>query len=102
MERKNRTKEKITDLVFDKGNKPKDINCMFDITEYASKPDKKEAAYIKNRIPNLEIKKYSLDEILNNIVKGKTIIPSGIKANAKKILKDNNYFCWILIIPKME
>ena len=89
---KNRTKEKITDLVFDKGNKPKDINCMFDIIEHTSKPDKKEAAYIKNRIPNLEIKKYSLDEILNNIVKGKTIIPSGIKANAKQNFKGQQLF----------
>ena len=89
---KNRIKEKITDLVFDKGNKPKDINCMFDITEHTSKPDKKEAAYIKNRIPNLEIKKYSLDEILNNIVKGKTIIPSGIKANAKQNFKGQQLF----------
>lgn len=89
---KNRTKEKITDLVFDKGNKPKDINCMFDITEYTSKPDKKEAAYIKKRIPYLEIKKYSLDEILNNIVKGKTIIPSGIKANAKQNFKGQQLF----------
>lgn len=89
---KNRTKEKITDLVFDKGNKPKDINCMFDIIEHTSKPDKKEAAYIKNRIPNLEIKKYSLDEILNNIVKGKTIIPSGIKSNAKQNFKGQQLF----------
>lgn len=89
---KNRTKEKIKDLVFDKGNKPKDINCMFDIIEHTSKPDKKEAAYIKNRIPNLEIKKYSLDEILNNIVKGKTIIPSGIKSNAKQNFKGQQLF----------
>lgn len=89
---KNRIKEKITDLVFDKGNKPKDINCMFDIIEHTSKPDKKEAAYIKNRIPNLEIKKYSLDEILNNIVKGKTIIPSGIKSNAKQNFKGQQLF----------
>lgn len=81
---KNRTKEKVSDIVFDNANKPEKISCMFDIVEHTTKPDGKEAAKIKNRISNLEMKQYILEELLDNIIKGKTIIPAGIKSNAKE------------------
>ena len=87
-----RTKEKITDIVFDKANKPEKIVCMFDIVEYNSKPNGKEAAKIKNRIPSLERKQYTLQEILDSIVKGKTIIPAGIKSNAKQNFINQSIF----------
>lgn len=89
---KNRRKEKIEDIVFEKGEDNKQIICMFDTKEHTSKPDGKEVAIIKNRIPNLQMQYNKLDEILDNIVKGKTIIPAGIKANAKANFKEQAVF----------
>lgn len=89
---KKRVKEKITDLVFDKANSTSEIICMFDDKENARKPDGKEAAIIKNKIHNLQMKKYTLDQILENIKKGKTIIPAGIKSNAKQNFKCQQVF----------
>ena len=89
---KNRTKEKITDLVFDKTTPPNEIICMFDNKEHTTKPDGKEAAIIKNRITNLQMKKYTLAEVLENISKGKTIIPAGIKSNARLNFKGQQVF----------
>ncbi|MBQ2835784.1 MAG: hypothetical protein IJE68_02990 [Clostridia bacterium] len=73
---------KANEIVFSKGNTTNNIICMFDSIEYRSKPQKEQIGYIKNRIPNLKMQEYSLDEIKEYIIKGKTIIPSGIKGNA--------------------
>lgn len=89
---KNRTKEKVIDLVFDKTNPAKEIICMFDDKEHTIKPDGKEAAIIKNKIQNLQMRKYTLDQILESITKGKTIIPAGIKSNAKQNFKGQQVF----------
>lgn len=89
---KNRTKEAITDLVFDESDPAKEIICMFDDKEHIVKPDGKEAAIIKNKIQKLQMKKYTLEQIIENITKGKTIIPAGIKSNAKQNFKGQQVF----------
>ena len=65
--------------------------CMFDNVEYSHKPT--DCWAIKNRIEKLEMKKYSIEEIQKNILKGKTLIPAGIKDNAEKNFKLQQVFC---------
>lgn len=65
--------------------------CMFDNEEYTEKPTNLGA--IKNRIPNLKIKKYTIKEIQKNIIKGQTLIPAGIKGNTEKNWKGQQIFC---------
>ena len=90
-------KEKITrkkgkELYFKKSDKSNKIICMFDSQGYKSKPKKEQIAFIKNRISNLEMKDYTLQEVKNNIINGRTIIPSGIKGNAKDNWKKQQLF----------
>lgn len=89
---KNKSKEKVEELVLDEAQKAKEIICMFDDEKHTKKPEGKEAPIIKNKIPNLQMKKYTLNEILENITKGKTIIPAGIKSNAKQNFKGQQIF----------
>lgn len=66
------------------GNKPKQIICYFDEVEFNYKP-KNVVAEIKNRIQNNKFNIYkSVEEVQNEILKGKTCIPSAIKGNPKE------------------
>lgn len=52
------------------------IKCIFDDRCYAAKPESKEVGGIINRMTIDKAKEYSIDEIKENILKGKTIRPS--------------------------
>ena len=68
------------------------IVCMFDEVEFSTKPQGYEVGGIKNRINENQFKGYTLDEIKQNIVLGKTTIPSGIKGNAKENFKGQQLY----------
>lgn len=87
-----KSKKKISELCFEKGNKTNNIICMFDSQKYSSKPAKEQIGYIKNRISKLRMQEYRLEEIQNNIISGMTIIPSGIKGNAQENWKKQQIF----------
>lgn len=87
-----RSKKKISELCFEKGNKTNNIICMFDSQKYSSKPAKEQIGYIKNRISKLRMQEYRLEEIQDNIISGMTIIPSGIKGNAQENWKKQQIF----------
>lgn len=87
-----KSKKKISELCFEKGNKTNNIICMFDSQKYSSKPAKEEIGYIKNRISKLRMQEYRLEEIQDNIISGMTIIPSGIKGNAQENWKKQQIF----------
>lgn len=86
------TRKKEKELYFKKSDKSNNIVCMFDSQGYKSKPQNEQIAFIKNRISNLEMKEYTLQELKNNIINGRTIIPSGIKGNAKDNWKKQQLF----------
>lgn len=66
------------------GNKPKQIICYFDEIEYSHKP-KEFVVQIKNRIQENNFSIYnSVEQIENEIIRGKTCIPSAIKGNPKE------------------
>lgn len=90
--REKKSKRKVSELCFEMGNNNKNIICMFDREEYQSKPQKEQIGYIKNRISNLRMQEYTLEEIKSNIIKGRTIIPSGIKGNAQVNWKKQQLF----------
>lgn len=52
------------------------VKCIFDDKCYAAKPEDKEVGGIINRMTIDKAKEYSIDEIKENILKGKTIRPS--------------------------
>ncbi len=87
-----KSKKKISELCFEKGNKTNNIICMFDSQKYSSKPAKEQIGYIKNRISKLRMQEYRLEEIQDNIISGMTIIPSGIKGNAQENWKKQQIF----------
>lgn len=87
-----KSKKKISELCFEKGNKTNNIICMFDSQKYSSKPAKEQIGYIKNRILKLRMQEYRLEEIQDNIISGITIIPSGIKGNAQENWKKQQIF----------
>lgn len=87
-----KSKKKISELCFEKGNKTNNIICMFDSQKYSSKPAKEQIGYIKNRISKLRMQEYRLEEIQDNIISGMTIIPSGIKENAQENWKKQQIF----------
>lgn len=87
-----KSKKKISELCFEKGNKTNNIICMFDSQKYSSKPAKEQIGYIKNRILKLRMQEYRLEEIQDNIISGMTIIPSGIKGNAQENWKKQQIF----------
>ena len=87
-----KSKKKISELCFEKGNKTNNIICMFDSQKYSSKPAKEQIEYIKNRISKLRMQEYRLEEIQDNIISGMTIIPSGIKGNAQENWKKQQIF----------
>lgn len=87
-----KSKKKVNELCFEKGNKTNNIICMLDSQKYSSKPQKEQIGYIKNRISNLRMQEYTLQEIQNNIVNGMTIIPSGIRGNAQENWKKQQIF----------
>lgn len=87
-----KSKKKISELCFEKGNKTNNIICMFDSQKYSSKPAREQIGYIKNRISKLRMQEYRLEEIQDNIISGMTIIPSGIKGNAQENWKKQQIF----------
>lgn len=87
-----KSKKKISELCFEKGNKTNNIICMFDSQKYSSKPAKEQIGYTKNRILKLRMQEYRLEEIQDNIISGMTIIPSGIKGNAQENWKKQQIF----------
>lgn len=65
---------------------------MFDTHEHTEKP--RNIGAIKNRITEeLSVRKYSIQEIQANILKGKTMIPAGIKSDAKNNFVSQQIFC---------
>lgn len=90
--REKKSKKKTSELCFEKTDKNNNVICMFDSQKYASKPQKEQIAYIKSRIPKLRMQEYTVQEIEDNIVNGMTIIPSGIKGEAKENWKKQQLF----------
>lgn len=84
-----KTKNAIKVSVAEKIDK---IVCMFDEFEFSEKPKGYEVGGIKNRINENQFKGYTLDEIKQNIVLGKTTIPSGIKGSAKENFKGQQLY----------
>lgn len=75
------------------GKKPKSIICKFDEKEFTSKPKTSEVGAIKNRIQNNTFTTYkTIKEIQQEILKGKTCIPSAIKGNVKENWKEQQVF----------
>lgn len=76
------------------GNKPKTIVCYFDQEEFRNKPkDNYILGGIKNRIINNSFKVYAnIEQIQNEILRGKTCIPSAIKGNPKENWRQQQIF----------
>lgn len=69
------------------------ISTMFDNTLYAEKPKGEEIGKIKNRIEKeLQVQEYTLKDFISNFANGMTIIPAGIKSNAKTNWKSQQVF----------
>lgn len=70
-----------------------EIICMFDEKKYTNKPQSIEIGLIKNRIENNKFFVYkTLNEFIEEIKKGKTCIPAGIRGEADKNFKKIQVF----------
>ena len=85
---------KISNVNIVRGNKPKTIVCYFDQEEFRNKPkDNYILGGIKNRIVNNNFKVYAnVEQIQNEILRGKTCIPSAIKGNPKENWRQQQIF----------
>lgn len=85
---------KIPKIEIQRGNKPKTIVCYFDQEEFRNKPkDNYILGGIKNRIINNNFKVYAnIEQIQNEILRGKTCIPSAIKGNPKENWRQQQIF----------
>lgn len=85
---------KIPNVNIVRGNKPKTIVCYFDQEEFRNKPkDNYILGGIKNRIVNNNFKVYAnVEQIQNEILRGKTCIPSAIKGNPKENWRQQQIF----------
>lgn len=97
-----KTRKKTSELYLQKSDKSNKAICMFDSQGYQSKPQKEQIAYIKSRISNLKMQEYTLQEVKDNITNGRTIIPSGIKGNAKENWEKQQIFLVDLIMYLKE
>lgn len=84
------------EIEFEQGKKPYVIKTYFDERCFKCKPkDLMEIAGIKKRVgekQNMFYKYKSIDELADEILKGKTCIPSAIKGNAKQKWKMQQVF----------
>lgn len=64
---------------------------MLDTIEYQSKPEGREAGSISNRIINHSVD-ISIEELANNLVKGKTFIPAYFREKDGKIRRNKSYW----------
>jgi hypothetical protein len=75
------------------GNKPENILAMFDSVSFKTKPSNIDIPNIKNRIDkDLKFCNYNIEKVKDLLVTGHTIIPSGIKANAKENWQQQQVF----------
>lgn len=85
-------KEKIEKIVLEVGKNAEEIITMFDNEPYSQKPTSEEMGKIKEKIPHLKMAPYPLNVVWENITKGHTIIPSGIKDKADENWKQQQVF----------
>lgn len=79
-----------------------EIFSMFDTEEFKQKPEGKDVGKIKYRIENkLEAHVYNLNEIKENLVKGRTCIPSAIKSKKQWIDGENYYQIFMVDIDNV-
>lgn len=78
----------------EKGNIPDNIICYFDSMRFDRKPNiNKKLAGIKNRIQENEFTNYNnIEEIQQEILNGKTCIPSAIRGNSRETWKQQQIF----------
>lgn len=77
-----------------KGKEPKEIICSFDEVCYREKPqNSKDFVGIKNRIVNNNFTVYSnVNEVIEEVLDGRTCIPSGIRGSPKINWKQQQVF----------
>lgn len=85
----------VPKITIKKGRVPQKIKCYFDQKTFSDKPLDIELAKIKNRIKNGRLDDYfSVNEIADEIINGKTCIPSGIRGGVDKNWKKQQL--WML------
>lgn len=91
-------KEKKENIIVSKieiveGKVPIEIKCYFDEKSFYSKPNGRQLAQIKNRIMGNGLNTYSgIEEIADEIINGKTCIPSGIRGSPDTNWKEQQVF----------
>ncbi|MBQ6991788.1 MAG: hypothetical protein IJN50_02580 [Clostridia bacterium] len=85
-------KEKTERIVLEVGENAEEIIAMFDNEPYNRKPTSEEIGKIKEKIPRLKMVPYPLNVVRENLIKGYTVIPSGIKDKADKNWKQQQLF----------
>lgn len=91
-------------LVVSEGKHIKDhfIYAMFDTEGYQQKPAEAESGKIKNRIPNLQPKAYTLQMLEDELVSGHTCIPAAIKSQQDWQDGKNFYQIFMVDIDNVE
>ena len=85
-------KKKIEKTILEVGENAEEVIVMFDNEPYNRKPTSEEMGKIKEKIPCLKMVPYRLDVVRENLIKGYTVIPSGIKDKADKNWKQQQLF----------
>lgn len=69
----------LKEITLEEGATTDNIITMFDTVPFKTKPTGKETGQIKERIKNLEVQNYSLEQIQTGIIRGYTCIPRSNK-----------------------